>query len=118
MGSRVDSEAPPVLGYANGAIELMLDLRNYRLSAVKKAAYRFADRFTAVLGTPVEDRLPLTLYFKPDTAEPVARAAARQFFQELLDQELREHIAGETNAIRTLILAHAFSNVDLVKRET
>lgn len=47
---------------------------------------------------------------------PQAGQHVRQFFQELLDQELREHIADETNAVRTLILAHAFSNVDLIER--
>jgi His-Xaa-Ser system protein HxsD len=41
----------------------------------------------------------------------------RQFFQELLDQELREQIAEETAPVRTLILAHAFSKADLIKRE-
>jgi hypothetical protein len=40
----------------------------------------------------------------------------RTFFQELLDQELREQIAEEINPVRTLILAHAFSKVDLIKR--
>lgn len=101
----------------NGEIALVLDLRSYRLSAIKKAAYRLADRFTAVLGSPEHDRVPLALRFKPGIADAAAREAVRQFFQELLDQELREHIAEETGAVRTLILAHAFSNVDLIKRE-
>jgi His-Xaa-Ser system protein HxsD len=102
--------------FANGEIALMLDLRSYRLTAIKKAAYRFADRFTTVLGSPEVDRVPLALRFRSGVAEATARECVRQFFQELLDQELREHIAEETNAVRTLILAHAFSNVDLIER--
>jgi len=116
MASRVDG-APECEGeLVNGEIALVLDLRSYRLSAVKKTAYRFADRFTAVLGSPENDRLSLSLRFKANVAESAAREVTRQFFQELLDQELRELVAAETNAIRTLILAHAFSNVDLIKR--
>ncbi|HEX3474900.1 MAG TPA: His-Xaa-Ser system protein HxsD [Kofleriaceae bacterium] len=102
---------------SNGEIALVIDLRSYRLTAVKKAAYRFADRFTAVLGSPEHDRIPVVLRFAPGITETAAQAHVRQFFQELLDQELREHIAGETNAVRTLILAHAFSNVDLIERD-
>jgi His-Xaa-Ser system protein HxsD len=101
---------------SSGEIALVLDLRSYRLSAIKKAAYRFADRFTAVLGSPEHDRLPLVLRFAPGIMDAAAREHVRQFFQELLDQELREHIADETGAVRTLILAHAFSNVDLIER--
>ena len=116
MGSRVVVEPERELELVNGAIEITIDLRVYRLAAIKKAAYRFADRFTAVLGSPENDRLPLSLRFKATVAESMAQEIARQFFQELLDQELREQVAEETNAIRTLILAHAFSNVDLIKR--
>lgn len=114
MASPVAGE--PELELVNGAIDLAIDLRVYRLSAIKKAAYRFADRFTAVLGSPEHDCLSLSLRFKTNVAEATARETARQFFQELLDQELREQVAEETNAVRTLILAHAFSNVDLIKR--
>lgn len=114
MGSPADGE--PELGLASGAIELAVDLRVYRLAAIKKAAYRFADRFTAVLGSPENDRLPLSLRFKANVPETAAKEITRQFFQELLDQELREQVAEETSALRTLILAQAFSNVDLIKR--
>lgn len=101
----------------DGDIALVLDLRSYRLAAVKKAAYRCAHCFTAIIESPDGDRLPITLRFATGVLQPVAREATRQFFQELLDQELREQIAEETLAVRTLILAHAFSNVDLIKRD-
>src|SRR4051812_23360960 len=110
MGPPSAREGDDELKLVNGAIGIVLDLRVYRLTAVKKAAYRFADRFTAILGSPDHDQIPVSLRFKPNVAEGAAREITRQFFQELLDQELREHIADETNAVRTLILAHAFSN--------
>lgn len=111
------TETEPELQLIDGAISLVIDVRVYRLSAVKKSAYRLADRFTAVIGTLDDHFLPISLRFKPGTSEPSAREAARTFFQELLDQELREQIAEEINPIRTLILAHAFSKADLIKRD-
>jgi His-Xaa-Ser system protein HxsD len=38
----------------------------------------------------------------------------RDFFQELLDQDLRETIARETQQARSVILAHAFSRTSLL----
>jgi His-Xaa-Ser system protein HxsD len=116
MGVQI-TDAGDEIQLVAGEIALVLDLRSYRLVAIKKAAYRFADRFTAMLGSPEHDRLPVSLRFKPNISPPVAREATREFFQELLDQELREQIAEETNAVRTLILAHAFSNADLIRRD-
>jgi His-Xaa-Ser system protein HxsD len=101
----------------DGAIRVVFDLAVYRLTAIQKAGYRFADRFTLVLGARDGHAVPARLQFKPTTSPATAREATRLFYQELLDQELREQIAEETNAVRTLILAHAFSNVDLIKRD-
>jgi len=101
----------------DGAIALMIDVRVYRLTAVKKAAYRMADRCTAVIGELADPLVPVRLCFKPGTTESSGLETARLFFQELLDQELREQIADETSAVRTLILAHAFSKADLIKRD-
>ena len=116
MVSWVAGEPGSESAFVDGVIDLAIDLRCYRLSAVKKAAYRLADRVTVILGSPESDRLPVSLRFKPSVVEASARETIRQLFQELLDQELREQIAEETNPVRTLILAHAFSHVDLIKR--
>lgn len=99
------------------AIRTTIDLRSYRLAAVKKAAYRLAARCTAVLGTLEHEQLPIAFNFKPGTNEATAREAVRLFFEELLDQELREHVAEETAPMRALILAQAFSKTDLIRRE-
>jgi len=108
---------PTEFQLSDGSIDLVIDAHAYRLSAIKKAAYRLADRCTAVIQSSDADRCALSLRFKPGTSEQLARDTARVFFQELLDQELREQIAEETGSIRALILAHAFSKTDLIKRE-
>jgi His-Xaa-Ser system protein HxsD len=100
-----------------GVARAAIDLRIYRLAAVKKAGYRVADRCTVVLGAPEDEQLPISFLFEPGVAEEVARERVRAFFQELLDQELREQVAEETAPVRTLILAHAFSKTDLIRHE-
>jgi His-Xaa-Ser system protein HxsD len=93
-----------------------LDTRLYRIPAVKKAAYRVAERCTIILGSPEGDTLPITFSFLPNTSEHAAEEAVRLFHQELLDEELRAMIHEETDALRALILAHTFSRTDLVER--
>lgn len=95
-------------------IRTTIHLGTYRLTAAKKAAYRLAHRCTAVFGAIAEGSVPVTFTFAPGTGKAVAREAVRAFFQELLDQDLREAIAEETGPLRTLILAQAFSKTDLI----
>lgn len=103
--------------YENGTGRGVLDLRSYRLTAIKKAAYRIADRCTVALGSPDDNKLLVTITFKPATSHAVANDCFRAFLEELLDQELREQIAEETSPVRALILAHAFSKTDLIRHD-
>jgi His-Xaa-Ser system protein HxsD len=111
------SEASAPFTFKDGTVQVSIDLRVYRLAAVQKSAYRFAERFTAVLGALDANRLPVTFTFRTGTAEQGALEAVRLFFQELLDQELREQIGDETRAIRALIIAQAFSRTDLIRQD-
>lgn len=109
-------EAPQIVPtpvFRDGRVELVVDLRAYRLSAVKKTAYRLASRCTAILGAVTESEVSVGLTFPSPTSEAHALEVARLFFQELLDQDLREQIAAETAPLRTLILAHAYSRTSL-----
>ena len=99
--------------FRDGRVELVIDLRVYRLAAVQKAAYRLAARCTAVLGDVGETSVAVHLMFPAPLSEARALEVARMFFQELLDQELREQIAVETAPLRNLILAHAYSRTGL-----
>jgi His-Xaa-Ser system protein HxsD len=109
------SHSPP-LEFREGSIRAVIDLRAYRLTALKKVGYRLAERFTLVLGESSVTSIPVTFVFPPRTLEATAIASVRLFYQDLLDQELREQLAEESQPIRALILAHAFSRTDLVRR--
>jgi His-Xaa-Ser system protein HxsD len=114
----MSAESPPEspLSFHDGRVDLRVDLRVYRLTAVQKAAYRLAERCTAALGAPDGETLQVALLFRPGTVEREAHETARLFLQELLDQELREKIAEETQPLRAFILAHAFSKTDLIRQ--
>jgi His-Xaa-Ser system protein HxsD len=116
MAMETGIEDPPVndpFVFRDGRVAFGVDLRVYRLSAVQKTAYRLASKCTAVLGEIRGESLAVTLAFAAGTRERDALEVARLFFQELLDQELREKVAEETSSLRALILAHAFSRTNL-----
>lgn len=112
-----DAGASTAFVFRDASVQVTIDLRVYRLAAFQKTAYRLAERCTAVPGSPEDNRLTVTLMFRPETSERDALETVRLFFQELLDQELREQIGDETRAVRALILAQAFSRTDLIRRD-
>lgn len=91
--------------------QLQLDSQIYALEAVEKAAYRFIDRFAAILAIK-NDHIFLELTFEDRHAANAEKILA-DFKKELLDQNLRLKIKAETEPIRNLILAYTFSKTGL-----
>ncbi|MFL5356136.1 His-Xaa-Ser system protein HxsD [Archangium sp.] len=112
-----DAETRTAFVFRNASVQVTVDMRAYRLAAVQKTAYKLAERCTAVIGAPEGNGLPITFVFRPETVESDALEVVRLFFQELLDQELREQIGDETRAVRALILAQAFSRTNLIRHD-
>ena len=93
-------------------LTLEFDADVYRLTAVKKAAYKFGDRCHIQIEKVDERQTRITLRAKRETEELVFLAG--EFQNEVLDQELREIIGKETEGIRNLLLAQAFSETSLL----
>jgi His-Xaa-Ser system protein HxsD len=91
---------------------LTFDTSVYRLNAVKKAAYRFGDRCYVQVEVLPTGQTRVTL--KPKRRLENTEQLAGEFQNEVLDQELREVVAAETETVRNLILAHAFSETSLL----
>ena len=88
------------------------DLRLYSVMAVKKAVYRYLDRFAADF--ELTDReIICRIRFSQSPSEERARRAIDELKKEALDQDLREKIKVETEGVRNLILAHAFSKTGI-----
>lgn len=92
------------------------DTSVYRLTAIKKAAHKFGDRFHIVIRPATNGRVEAVLKAKTTLADP--EHVVGEFCNEVLDQELRELIAQETHAVRDLIMAHAFSKTSLLSTES
>jgi His-Xaa-Ser system protein HxsD len=91
-------------------VQLALDGSVYTLNAVKKAAYRFSDRFAVDIRVTPE-QIICDLTFPPDLGERERVSTIGEFRKELLDQDLRESIGRETETMRNAILSIAFSPV-------
>ena len=89
----------------------------YSLDAIKKAAYRFANKASVILQPQSDDNISIIFNFAGARAEGEPEKIISDFCNELLDQDLREIIKRETTPVRNLILAHAFSRTSLVDGE-
>lgn len=97
-------------------MELVFDTAVYTTDAVLKAAYRFLDRFTADI-TVDGNQIKCSLSAPRSTTDLEIMSWLEDFKKEVLDQHLREKIGKETQSIRDLILAHAFSKTGFTDNE-
>jgi His-Xaa-Ser system protein HxsD len=85
------------------------------MTAVKKTAHRFSGRCAVSIATKDEHHVSVKLRVI-DLAQPWADLEVA-FERELLDQDLREEIGRQTESVRNLIVAHAFSRTSLLDPE-
>jgi len=98
-----------------GGVVVVFDAQVYHLSAIKKAAYKFESRFHTLIATRDDGSIEVVLKAKAplDNLEHLAG----EFCNEVLDQDLRELVAEQTEGVRNLLLAHAFSQTSFVGTE-
>ncbi len=93
---------------AKEAACLAVDLRLYSVAAVHAAVYRFAE-FGCRIQQADWDSMSAVVAFTPPDNDAAFATLIIRFQQELTDQTLREQIRAETEDVRNVILAHAFS---------
>jgi His-Xaa-Ser system protein HxsD len=101
---------------SDGVAQSVVDTSVYSLVALKKVGYRFASRCSLTLGENDDGRVRARWTFSPGTSTSQVQQVLQDFFQDLLDQDLRETIARETQQARSVILAHAFSRTSLLDK--
>lgn len=94
--------------------EVFFDTNVYKLDVVKKAAYRFTDKFSVNFRLD-SSQVMCELNFPDKKSKEYIDQTINDFKSEVLDQDLREKISIETESVRNLILAHAFSRTSLIK---
>ena len=97
-------------------LEITFDSKVYSLDTLKKSAYRYINVFSIefeVNGSKVLSKL----HFNKKYTATQCTHYADEFKKEVLDQDLRETIKIETESVRNLILAKAFSKTSLIDDE-
>ena|ERR1700674_3433332 len=97
-------------------IDVTFDSAVFSVDAVKMACYRFLDRFTSDIEL-CDGKIVCHLEFEEKLDGSAPDAHVDNFKKEVLDQDLRLKLKAETEPIRNLILAHAFSKTGLIADE-
>lgn len=97
-------------------IDVTFDAAVFSLDAVKTACYRFLDRFTSDIEL-CDGRIICHLSSDEKVSDAAVGANVDNLKKEVLDQDLRLKLKAETEPIRNLILAHAFSKTGLIADE-
>jgi His-Xaa-Ser system protein HxsD len=97
-------------------IALTFDGQVYSVGAIKKAAYRFLDRFSVNISIE-NSKINCLLTFGSTNDSETCSRLVEDFKKEVLDQDLRETLKAETEDVRNLILAYAFSRTAMVSDE-
>lgn len=103
-------------GEGSAHIRVQFDSRVFHLATIKKAAYRFIDKFSTDFCYEGHE-IRCLLRFKSSLDQALHALLVEDFRKEVLDQDLREQIRAETEPIRNLIFAHAFSKTGVVGDE-
>jgi His-Xaa-Ser system protein HxsD len=97
----------------DGALRLSLALPIYPTDAILRTCYWLTERAYFYLEPRGGDAIEVTLISKADISADT-NELAWEFLESLVDQCLRLQINAETRAVRELIVAQAFAEVDLI----
>src|SRR6266487_392415 len=97
----------------DGALRISLSLDVYGLQAILRSCYWLTDRCFVYLAPAREGLIEITLLAKNADSTQTDHLTW-DFLNDLVDQRLRIDINTETRAIREMIVAQAFADVDLI----
>jgi len=101
-------------------LALDFDAEAFSLLAIQKACHRFSNLASfEVRFECKDDAASISVVVAPLASNPTEDLTdlALRLRNEALDQQLREQIRAQTEGVRNLILAHAFSKSGLISGE-
>jgi len=97
------------------ATSLEIDRELFSADAVLRTAYKFTDRWFIFLQTHVTRGHRWLVVLKPKpTAPSITEDVVGEFANELIDQQLRLQLERQFGDVRTLIVAQAFAEGNLL----
>jgi His-Xaa-Ser system protein HxsD len=97
-------------------VSLDFDKQLYSVEAIQKAAYRLMNFFTVNLSLS-DSKIFCKVTPNINTNQDSFSLALEEFRKHIIDYQLRYQLKSETEALRNLVLAVAFSNTGLLKSE-
>jgi len=97
-----------------GKYTINIDTMFYSIDTAKKASYKFTNSCSFLFKKSKKNEIKVILEFIQDLNDSEKKDIIKEFCNEMLDQSLREKISKETESIRNLILAQAFSRTSLI----
>ena len=98
----------------NGRAAFEVDTAVYGLEALLRTAYKFTDR-CYVFVESIEGSNRVAVAIAPKSSNDL-QSILGEFYNELLDQRIRESLAQEYGDLRTMIVAQAFAEGNLLDR--
>ncbi|MEK7946851.1 His-Xaa-Ser system protein HxsD [Pigmentiphaga sp. YJ18] len=96
------------------SISIEFDGKSYSILAVQKACYRFTNIASFDVRVKEGNVLLVEVSYLKGVSPDVCGNLEQRLRNEVLDQQLREVIRAQTEGVRNLILAHAFSKTGLI----
>ena len=96
---------------SDGSIAVQVDLGVYDKDAIIETTYLFTDKYYVNTETAAGNKAIIRLSPKDQAVR--AKDLAEEFMNELVDQQLRLRLRGETAEIRRMIISEAFAPLEL-----
>lgn len=104
----------PAADPETGAVALRIDLSIFAMEAVLRATYKFTDRCHLFVERSAGEGDGAIVTFRAKNEGIVIEAIVGEFANELIDQQLREHLARQAGPIREILVAQAFAEGNLL----
>ena len=98
-------------------VVIEIDTSIYSRDAAIRASYKFTDRCHILLDSHPTRPDHLLAYLDPKIATIDLQTLYGEFANELLDQQLRERLEAQFGDVRSLIVAQAFAEGNLLDRD-
>jgi len=112
----VEEVCSPVVAWKldSAHIAVPIDLSVYSIGAAMRVAYKFTDRCFVFIERDANRNTGVMVYLVGRARSADLSSIALDFRNELLDQQLRCHLEEQFRDVRTLIVAQAFSEGNLI----
>lgn len=107
----MDIQNIPLKKIEGNKLQLDLDLQVYSIDTIDAAAYKFTGEYYIFKSTNSQNKNLIHLIFEAKDGNDIDESTAKQFCNELLDQQVRAHINKQFGHIRDLIVEEAFKPV-------